>query len=648
MAAIPSFETLLLSVHEALGCNSPRKKRELREFRRNTDQHLHALAGLLDDILSAIGLDDEAKEAAKRNLIKFAQFHKALELGTWTFGAEMRQVAWYLLSWVFVPGLARHAAFWQLASTGDTGMPGGEFWYLPSVETVKGAPRLRMPVAGVLDWLEDLLGKPVHLSAVSWNNGATKVDPESAKRTLAKWRDGDVPRSSVIENYFSEGTKFQFQNCLTVASGSSDKATLDAVRTFIERRQLTPEALRHNIAMTQEGRIEAVLAGLGTSDEIQLFNQLMKDRYAQPSLRTIRNRLLLARAVQYAHREFVNLLSPGVPPVETDPCQNKILQLVEIYKQVYNLTIQAAAMSEDASQQDDWFEGQLAPWERDDLFLAILPSRRHTSALELPEILTSRFASLQPGQPLENWRVPDADQTVMLIRARQERWAAVLEDVEAINVALLALRTRPQQHALAAITSIAAARTLAIRHDATAIRIAAARRMAKLASTDDQSLDATLIQLDIYLSVPARPEPAETQSLVEALLRAAEANPARCRRMPQLLNARAKHCLRSNDFQQARTFFREALEACSGDSCADLPGLIARDLFALDSATKPNGYHVTNHERHVRIMAAFNVINGLHYPIADVEKQLAAYFWSDLYHPYPGLQSAGVPHRTMH
>lgn len=118
--------------------------------------------------------------------------------------------------------------------------------------------------------------------------------------------------------------------------------------------------------------------------------------------------------------------------------------------------------------------------------------------------------------------------------------------------------------------------------------------------------------------------------------------------MAQWLNARAKHCIRSNDFQLARNCFREALEACTGDSCGDLPGLLARDLFALEAATKPNGFYAANYERHVRIMAAFDVINGLHHPIATVADQLAAYFWGDLYKPYPGIEATADRRQPTH
>lgn len=647
MAAIPNFETLLLTVHEALGCEAPRKKQALRDLRRPVDQHLQALAALLDDILAAIGLDHLAKADTLENLQEFVDFHKGLEIRTWTFGAEARQVAWYLLAWVYVPGLARHAAFWQLADSGDAGMPGGDFWYLPRVDIGDGAPRLRMPVAAVLDWLEDLLGQPVHRAAIGWEDGQTGVDPESAKRTLAKWRDGDAPRRSVIEMYFAESTAFAFRNCLRVPPDSDDQAALAAARAFVARRHLTAEDLGLQIAMAED-RIEAVLAGVGAPDETARFNHLMRERYAQPSLRTIRNRLLLARAVQYAHRELVGLLTPGVDPGDADSHRNKLLQLFEVFKRVYNLSVQAADVSSDASRQDAWFEEQLALWERDEWFLSILPSKRHVAAQALPVLLTERFLSLQPDQPLEDWWIMDTDQQKAILESWSSRWVAELNDFEATKAALSMLHSQAPDAVLTTLASHVVARNVALNHPGAEVRLAAARRMAELADTDDQRLNAALIHMDIYLNGQLQPEPENAQALVEDLQRQAEASPRRCRRKPQLLNARAKHCLRSNDFAQARTLFKQALDACNGDSCGDLRGLIARDLFALEAATRPNGYYVANFERHVRIMAAFDIINGLDGPIEDVERQLVAYFRDDLYRPYRSLPSVSLPGLKEH
>ncbi len=110
MAAIPNIETILLSIHQALGCPAPKKKRELKDMKRPFEIHQRELKELVDDVLVEAGLDGSKALDARTNLKAFVHFHKTLEVKTWTFGAEFRQVLWDLLACVYVPGLARHAA----------------------------------------------------------------------------------------------------------------------------------------------------------------------------------------------------------------------------------------------------------------------------------------------------------------------------------------------------------------------------------------------------------------------------------------------------------------------------------------------------------------------------------------------------------
>ena len=636
MAAIPNLEGLLLAIHAALGCPAPKKKQELKDLRRPFDIHLRELGQLLDDILAEMGLDPGATFDAIRNLEEFANFHKTLEVKTWTFGAELRQVMWDLLACVYVPGLARRAAFWHLAAPGDPDMPGGDFWYLPQLDPTGDAPRLRMPLAAVLDWLEDLLGQPVHKATRTWPD--TKVDIESVKRSLAKWRAGDVPRRENIERYFAEGTPFEFGGCLLIAEDASPDQALEAVRSFLVRRGITADALRLQIPMTAPGRIEAVLTGVGTADEVERFVALATTRYGQPSLRTIRRRLLTARATQHAYVRMHQLLCPEVSAHDTDASRNKVLQLIGIYCGIYNLTLRASGESAHWPEQDAWFEQRLAPWDRRDLFLSILPSKRLDGALELAEVLTDRFAAAQPGSPLEDWAAAEVKDLPSLVRRKKDRFARELEDLGEYQRLVKGLQAGSLPAALAQTQNYKAASLIAANADAEPSAChAAVRRMRELATTPAQELDAILIELDLHLNA-LLPPGADTREIVERLLQLADANPARSRRLPQLLNARARHRLRSNDFGQARKLYDDALEACLSDSCGDLPGLMAREAFSLHCAIKPNGFSIGNCERYWRLMLSFAVSSGPELSLERAAAELESYFWDDFYRPYPGLE----------
>src|SRR3546814_19521137 len=77
---------------------------------------------LIEEIFDARGLDAQAQKDAVKNTVKFAGFHEAVELRTWTSNASQQQVLWHLLAYSYVPAVARHLAFWSLANV-EAGIP---------------------------------------------------------------------------------------------------------------------------------------------------------------------------------------------------------------------------------------------------------------------------------------------------------------------------------------------------------------------------------------------------------------------------------------------------------------------------------------------------------------------------------------------
>jgi hypothetical protein len=523
-----------------------------------------------------------------------------------------------------------------LAEPADPGMPGGDFWYLPLLESEGDVPQLRLPLAGVLDWLEDLLGQPVHKATPTWPD--SRVDVESVKRSLAKWRVGDIPRRENIERYFAEGTPFEFRGCLEIAKEASHDQALEEVQTFMERKGLTADALRLQIPMTAPGKIEAVLAGNASRDHVDVFLALIQARYAKPSLRTIRRCLLTARVTQFAYVRISQWLCPEASIKETDSKQNKVLQLVDIYGHIYNLTLRANCASEDWRIQDVWFEQRLAPWDKKDLFLSILPSKRPNAAFELAEELSWRFCALEPGAPLDDWAIAKTKDLPEFAQRKRNIIARELTELEAYDTLTLGLQSGPIEIELSRSSSYkAVSRVATDERIQPNIRHAAIQRMRELATTSAQDLDSILIELNIFLSSNHEMVATDTREAVERLFKEVDENTARLRRQPQILSAKAKHFVRANEFSQARRCFKEALEACLSDSCGHLQGLIARDAFALDTAIKPNGFGVANYERHWRLMLNFEVITGPEHNLEAIAKELEAYFWEDFYHPYPGI-----------
>lgn len=215
MATIPSYESVLLEVHQSLGLRleNEKDKRKLAQLKKPFADHVEIMTALIDEIFTALGMDHLAMRDARLNLFNFGNFNSAVEQSTWTFDADMRQVVWFLAGYSYAPGLGRLVANWSLEQPLDKGMPSGRFWYLPEIREQDGAKRLVMPVAQVVEWLMDLLDQPMdHIASKLGHE--RNIEAETIERTLYNWLNGDVPRVDNIERYFSEGTKLDFNGAL--------------------------------------------------------------------------------------------------------------------------------------------------------------------------------------------------------------------------------------------------------------------------------------------------------------------------------------------------------------------------------------------------------------------------------------------------
>ena len=162
MAVFPPFEATLLHIHTGLGSDLQQSKPKTRFAAGGLElqRQLQLSEELLVAVFDALDMDTQAQKDARGNINQTMQFLSAVELHTYTGLASEQQVLWHLLTHVWVPGLARRLAFWSLhghqnGQPMDAGMPGGEFWFLPTWDQERNT--LTRPIPQVLDWLLDLL-----------------------------------------------------------------------------------------------------------------------------------------------------------------------------------------------------------------------------------------------------------------------------------------------------------------------------------------------------------------------------------------------------------------------------------------------------------------------------------------------------------
>lgn len=638
MAAIPNFETLLLEIRKSLGLknrHSTDKNDDFRDHGLSLANHRAMMAAELDAIFEALEMDLAARRDISVNIMSWVNFNQALAQNIWTCRASSQQVVWHMSAYSYAPALGRLVANWNLGQAFDAGMPGGEFWFLPMLD--ESRTRVSLPVQHVLAWLMDLLGLPMdEIKKDLGGERAKRADAhDSMERSLYYWKAGEtLLDAKSIEKYFPDDAALRFDGVFELQAGLTDAERFGAALAFVERKDLDAEKLRAQIPMTQPGRIEAILSGGASDDEQQIFVDRLATRYARPAMQIVRQRLRVARMMQDGYERLVEFLCPGVEATCPDPYRNKVLQLLELFKAVFNLTIEAHKHGANVQEENEWFEAQIPPLDSATLFLSILPSRFDTADQELGGFLTRRFAELEPDAPLADL-VPVA--TEDLPRIFEYRLQQLVSDrVKDRQVEQLLDRIR-RSSAWRILQSVddywvvsQVAQTVSLSPKG---RAAATQRMRELAPTPWHAIGAVLIDLHMAFDTEGRDRPKDLEQHVESLLAEAEASSAREVYASVLLQYRAKHHLARNDFEAAKKFFRDALDAGAGQQFGPSRGEIARDLLALEVA---NSRLVPgNHEKPYRHMLVNGMIEGDEPSLENVATGASEYFWDTLYKPYP-------------
>lgn len=639
--SLPLIEAILLELHQSFGCEGypTAKKTKFANAQDSLSAHNTMGQEVLERIFDALGMMPQTRFDAISNLTEFAGAYKSLEQNTWTFQADRRQILWMLLGYFYIPGIARRMALWSLPKPLDRGMPGGRFWYLPEPRIKNGVNELYLPVAQVVDWLLDLLDMPIeHFT----NHRGDIAAPEDMdlRRSLYNWRSGTTIQTRSIEAHFSDSAVLDFGGAFTLDAAKPPAAQFDDAIAFVARKRLTADHLRLEIPMTQPDRLEAILRRDADDEERAQFVVCLLERYSSPSMNTVRQRLLVARAVQDGYVRLLKLLCPGVDSLCADPELNKLLQALGIYKHAYNLTIAAWRHCGDLGEQAEnaWFEDKLPPWDAHGIYLSILPSHFGADNTALAELLTRRFSEMKPGDTLEDHVGLSTASAAPLIKRNIERLKAVADEYRAETGLAERLRTGSAWRALQSESRFRIIAEIAQRPEFGAkVQQAAVQRLQEVAGNASEALQAMLIELSGYLNAERGAIPAHIRARVSTLLEEAASNTSYDLWKAPVLQYKAKHLLACNDFDGAGKLFREALEAARLRCYGPLRGEIARDCLALAVADRK--LIRNNHEKYFREMLAGGMVESEGMPaIEDVARGASTYFWETLYKPYSDVE----------
>ena len=244
MALIPTFETIIFEIRKSFGLNDKKTAKGKSKFLLIDEDfvnHEDLYTSLKKDLFEYLKLSPSDSSAMTRQFLSMGQHLINISQHVFTRSMSQPQVSWFMATHSIIPALARTAAYWQLDSIMDKGMPSGSFWYLP--EEING--ELKLPLAQVMDWLVHLIDKSDGLEQLieriygsdnyvgkSQNQGTEK---SSIKRNLINWQTKpDASKTSkLIDEYFDDSIDIQFSNTYEVSKNESIKDSIYKAKEYL-------------------------------------------------------------------------------------------------------------------------------------------------------------------------------------------------------------------------------------------------------------------------------------------------------------------------------------------------------------------------------------------------------------------------------
>lgn len=172
-------------------------------------------------------------------------------------------------------------------------------------------------------------------------------------------------------------------------------------------------------------------------------------------------------------------------------------------------------------------------------------------------------------------------------------------------------------------------------------------RAEQLSQTPDDELFVIQSKLHRYLYTDQRRNDKNAPNRVKALLEQANNHPCFKYEQAQICNYQARDALSRNDFQAAKQFYRQALEASKTGCYGDWRGRVGLDLLTLETLDKK--LNPNNHETYYRDMLAGGVFDcfmkvDLPTTLEDTVEQflIGGNHWETMYMPYHGFENQSI------
>lgn len=242
-----------------------------------------------------------------------------------------KELDWLLLKHFVIPFFAVRAGqnFSFYDDRIDHGLPGGDFWYLP---TYLNESKVLFPLNKVIQWLIDLYGG---------SNYEFYFDKKSndynnfSENTLKKWhKQFTIPSITTIRQFISKELKYN--GIFNYHKETCVEAQFKAAIKFIESKSLSIEQLKLEVP-NPNNILDRVYTETLTNNEKARFVLYIEQRWSQPTLKKIEYFLTVSRVSQSCYKELCKYFDTNEKNTMIE--ENKILQLSIFYAQIYNIVV---------------------------------------------------------------------------------------------------------------------------------------------------------------------------------------------------------------------------------------------------------------------------------------------------------------------
>lgn len=648
-SVFPSIQKIVQEMHLGLGLPQDQttiKRRFIHQEMKLETMNVH-LSKLLNNIFDEVDFDEEARHAYMVNFGRFSSGYTELFSQVWTHKASQENIVWHLLGYFFTPTMARHMAFWNLniLANLDKGMPRGRFWYLPEFVYPKNPKEVYLPIEQVLDWLCDLIdgGSSDIAKAYDKSLAINKKldDPTNISRKLDSWRTGTIPDSKGIKEIFNDDLELEFKGVFDIEETLSFEEQYNKALSFINGKNMNNEEIQlqlgKNIPLESDSK-----------EVKEDFICSVKERYQKPTNKTIRTRLLFARMVQNAYIALLKYLFPKVNYKNSSIQENKLLQVFEIYKRIYSLTIEAWNVCGEISTRD-------TQWEENVYFEQALFDRPEGAfgidAMTLYEVIRPSYMPYNENikkcanvlnyifeQCKDNISLPNLillSPTDLGTKLKFIEHSINMEEGYQLFSESLKIR-KSFEYALNSINKFQLVHNLYSESHRTDFKLAALYRMEKMAKTSIQDIYYHMNYLDYLLNCKHNLSGYDIEQKVSEIL-------SQSRLCSEYQNFKAifiwfeaKHRLNQREFTQAIQLYKEAADLFNNLHCGSIKGEILREHFSLELYLSPQKVTQNNYENYFRECLDYGLFNENDriYSFDAFCSYCKDYFSQELYRPY--------------